>query len=110
MCGACVLAGKSILKTGAGMVKIIAPECNRQIIQSTLPEALLYSYEEMPKEREVQKALGWADAVVIGPGLGMSGVAHFLLEYCMVNGRVPMDAGCGRFKHGRGQPASCKAG
>lgn len=90
MCGACVLAGKSILKTGAGMVKIIAPECNRQIIQSTLPEALLYSYEEMPQEREVQKALCWADAVVIGPGLGMSGAARFLLEYCLVNGQVPM--------------------
>ncbi len=43
MCGACILAGSSAFKTGAGMVKIITPECNREILQSTLPEAMLYS-------------------------------------------------------------------
>lgn len=90
MCGACILAGKSILKTGAGMVKIIAPECNREIIQSTLPEAVLYSYREIPKEREVEKALAWADAAVIGPGLGTGANAQFLLEYCLIYGQVPM--------------------
>lgn len=90
MCGACILAGSSILRTGAGMVKIIAPECNREIIQRTLPEAMLYSYSGMPKEAEVKKALDWADAVVIGPGLGMGDAVRFLLQSVLAYGQIPM--------------------
>lgn len=90
MCGACILAGSSILRTGAGMVKIIAPECNREIIQRTLPEAMLYSYLGMPEEAEVKKALDWADTVVIGPGLGTGAEARFLLKSTLTCGQIPM--------------------
>lgn len=90
MCGACILAGSSILKTGAGMVKIIAPECNREIIQQTLPEAMLYSYSGMPEAAEVKKALDWADAVVIGPGLGTGDAAWLLLQSVLAYGQIPM--------------------
>lgn len=90
MCGACILCGSSILRTGAGMVKIVAPECNREIIQKTLPEAMLYSYRQFPEEAQLQKAFDWADVIVAGPGLGMSREAYFLVEYCLLSGKVPM--------------------
>ncbi|MCM1126786.1 MAG: NAD(P)H-hydrate dehydratase [Lachnospiraceae bacterium] len=90
MCGACILAGSSIFKAGAGMVKIITPQCNREILQSTLPEAMLYSYQEMPETRRIQESLEWADVAAIGPGMGTGKAAEFLLMYCLENSRIPM--------------------
>lgn len=90
MCGACILAGSSIFKAGAGMVKIITPECNREILQSTLPEAMLYSYQDMPEPEQLQKALDWADTAIIGPGLGTGKAPRFLLRYCLENSVIPM--------------------
>ena len=37
MAGAAVLSAKAAYKSGAGLVKIITPECNRSIIQCALP-------------------------------------------------------------------------
>lgn len=90
MCGACILAGSSIFKAGAGMVKIIAPECNREILQSSLPEAMLYSYEDMPKPDQLQKDLEWADVAVIGPGIGIGAAARFMTRYCLERSEIPM--------------------
>lgn len=63
MSGACILAAKAALRTGAGLVKILACEENRNIIQSSLPEAMFSSWEEVERE------ISWADTVVLGPGL-----------------------------------------
>ncbi len=90
MCGACILAGNSIFKTGAGMMKIITPECNREILQSTLPEAMLYSYSDMPEPEQLREALYWADIVAIGPGLGTGEAACFMVRYCLENCVIPM--------------------
>ena len=90
MCGACIVCGTSILRTGAGMVKIISQESNREIIQSTLPEAMLYSYSEIPDSAEVHKAMEWADVVVLGPGLGQKTDAYLLVKVCLENSSLPM--------------------
>ncbi len=90
MCGACILCGSSILRTGAGMVKIISPECNREIIQRTLPEAMLYSYDGLPQEEQLRLSLDWADVIVAGPGLGTGREASFLTAYILRSSNVPM--------------------
>ncbi len=41
MAGAAVLAAKSCIGMGAGMVKVVTPECNRVILQTAVPETLL---------------------------------------------------------------------
>lgn len=84
MCGAALLCGESILRTGAGMVKIITPACNREIIQKTLPEAMLYSYEEQPKLAVVEQAVQWADVIVAGPGMGTGNQADLLLSWLLL--------------------------
>ncbi len=80
MCGACILCGKGILRVGAGMLKIITPSCNREIIQQALPEAMLYTFDEMPEEEKMQQAFKWADVIVAGPGLGTGEASLFLIE------------------------------
>lgn len=90
MCGACILVGSSAFKAGAGMVKIITPECNREILQSTLPEAMLYSYGDMPETEQLREALEWADVAAVGPGLGMDDAARFMIRYCLENSVIPL--------------------
>lgn len=90
MSGACVLCGKAVLKAGAGMLKIITPACNREIVQQSLPEAMLYTFEEKPEEEELRKALSWADVVVAGPGMGTGEIAYRLIAFVLENSSHPM--------------------
>lgn len=90
MGGACILCGNSILRSGAGMVKVITPSCNRQIIQQSLPEAMLYTYEEIPDEAKVRQALKWCDVVVAGPGMGTDKNAYLLMKWILENQSYPM--------------------
>ncbi|MBE5853376.1 MAG: NAD(P)H-hydrate dehydratase [Lachnospiraceae bacterium] len=66
--GAALLAGKSILKTGAGMLKVLTPLCNKELLLSALPEAMFAASEHT----DMKEALTWCDQLVIGPGLGTS--------------------------------------
>lgn len=90
MCGAALLCGRSILRSGAGMVKIITPMENRRIIQQALPEAMLYTYEGMPDKDAVEQSLAWADVLVAGPGIGKGKAARYLLEIFLKQGKKPM--------------------
>lgn len=90
MAGACILCGSSILKTGAGMVKIITPSCNREIVQNAVPEAMLYTFDEAPDKKMVQKSLDWADVIVAGPGMGTDQNAYLLLKDILEEGREPV--------------------
>ncbi len=68
MAGAAILAARSAYRTGAGMVKVISPECNRVIIQIAIPEALYMPSES--SEEEWIKAFEWCDCIGIGSGIG----------------------------------------
>lgn len=83
MAGAAVLAAGGAYRAGAGMVKVITPSENREIIQSTVPEALFGTPEDL------EESLKWADVVVIGPGIGQSEVAVKCMEM-VVNSTLPL--------------------
>ncbi|MDE6185748.1 MAG: NAD(P)H-hydrate dehydratase, partial [Lachnospiraceae bacterium] len=90
MGGACILCGRSILKAGAGMVKIITCSCNREIMQNAVPEAMLYTFDEAPDKEQVQKSMDWADVVVAGPGMGTDQNAYLLIKYVLREGKNPI--------------------
>lgn len=90
MGGACILCGRSILKTGAGMVKIITPSCNREILQNAVPEAMLYTFDKEPDKEKLEKSLNWADVIVAGPGMGTKQSAYLLLKYILEVGTGPL--------------------
>lgn len=74
MAGAAVLAAEAALRSGAGLARVITPEANRTILQTSLPEAVLTLYEqEVP-------SLPPADGYVVGCGLGQSDEARQVLE------------------------------
>lgn len=79
MAGAAALAAKAAYRTGAGMVKVICAPENRTIVQGYVPE-VLYGFPE-----NLEASLDWADAVVIGPGLGKSEAAQRLLHMLLLD-------------------------
>ena len=84
MAGAAVLAAKAAYRMGAGMVKVITPEENRAILQTAVPEALFGT------QWELADGLEWADAVVIGPGIGRSQSASNNLRQVLKYGKKPL--------------------
>lgn len=110
MAGAAFLSAKASYLTGAGLVKILAPEENRIILQQLLPEAILATYEEgrsnwqspyadagehpqgpyeeMPKILET--SLSWASVVVAGPGLGTGAQAELAIQKVIECAEVPI--------------------
>jgi len=91
MAGAAILTGKGAYASGCGLVRILTPEENRVIIQTSLPEAILstYSINDLDEEA-VKSVIAWADAVLIGPGLGTNNVAERILKLVLDYAKVPV--------------------
>lgn len=71
MTGAALHAARSALAAGAGIVKLVAGTETLAAARASLPDVLTVASALGPElEPEVAEALEWADALVIGPGLG----------------------------------------
>lgn len=91
MCGAAYFAAKAAYVIGAGMVRIVTAEENRNSLMTNLPEALMTTYsEDTISNDELNTCLGWADVVMIGPGIGTSLLAKNLLHEVLKNAKVPL--------------------
>ncbi len=69
--GAAVLGAKSCLRSGVGLLTSCIPKCGYQIMQTTVPEAMVLTDEE-ENEFSGIKDLAKFNAIGIGPGVGMS--------------------------------------
>ncbi len=77
--GACFLCAKAAFRAGAGLVKIVTHENNRQTLQHDLPEAMFSFYKEEFKESLISDLLSF-DTIVTGPGLSQTPVAKALVK------------------------------
>lgn len=92
MAGAAYFAAKAAYCSGCGLVKILTPEQNRDVLLTRLPEALLETYGisgQSPEEllQKFHDAASWADAVLIGPGLGTGDEAALLVSAALSCGK-----------------------
>lgn len=89
MGGAAVLVAMGALRAGAGVVRVISPEGNRSSTQAAVPEAVFVARGS----EGVETALGRADAVVIGPALGLDEEASALVARAIAAGTpIVLDA------------------
>lgn len=91
MSGAAYLAAKAAYSSGCGLVRIFTVEENRAILQSQLPEAIITTYPSKKPDMELlTEALGWADTIVCGPGIGTSDAAARIVRTVLKNAAVPV--------------------
>jgi NAD(P)H-hydrate epimerase len=71
MAGAALHAVSAAFAAGAGLVRLAGREATVRAAQASLPDALtLVTGLDRELEPALREALEWADAVVLGPGLG----------------------------------------
>ncbi|MAN58619.1 MAG: bifunctional ADP-dependent NAD(P)H-hydrate dehydratase/NAD(P)H-hydrate epimerase [Flavobacteriaceae bacterium] len=66
--GAAVLSGRSAFKTGAGLVTLFVPKCGYNIVQTSLPEAMVVTDASETKITHI--SLGF-EPTAIGVGMGI---------------------------------------
>ena len=89
MAGAMVLAAKAALRSGIGLLRVLVAAENTQAVVTAAPSALISSWPE--DEAAVSSEItAWADAIVIGPGLGNSIEARTLLYRVLSTSRQPV--------------------
>ncbi len=90
MAGAAYFAAKAAYFCGAGLVKIITEECNRVILQTLLPEAVLYTYTEATPINEILEEVNSCTTAVLGPGLGKKEKQQKLVRAILENCTLPL--------------------
>lgn len=89
MAGAACFCTKAAYCMGSGLVRVFTPEANRIILQTKVPEAVLITYGESFEE-ELLLQLQWADAIVLGPGIGTDASASAITRLVIKNSNVPV--------------------
>lgn len=89
MPGAIVLACRAALRSGIGLVRALVAPANVSAILDAAPSALISEWPTSKKEISSEIS-GWADAIVIGPGLGRSDDTRELVEQILRDSRVPV--------------------
>lgn len=98
MAGAMALSTKAVFRGGAGMVRIISHENNRETLLSAVPEAMFDSWSSLINENgEINEDLmkqyfDWSTALLIGCGLSECRIAELLTEYVMKHYPKPVIA------------------
>lgn len=97
MSGAAFFAASAAYRIGAGLVRVLTTEDNREVLQKQLPEAVLTTYglsddggiSEKSIE-DVKEAVSWADVILIGPGLGQGKASATLVSYVITVCKCPL--------------------
>lgn len=92
--GAAVLAVKSCLRTGAGLVTSAVPSGIRDVLQISVPEAMVIADADSDFISRIPTNINDFKSVCIGPGLGNSHTTRESLMnlYDSYNGRLVIDA------------------
>ena len=90
MTGAAIHAARAALAAGAGLVKLVAGQETILAARASLPDVLtVESALGAELEPEAAEALEWADALVVGPGLGREPPRAAFLKGVLAHRPVP---------------------
>ncbi|MBK9256903.1 MAG: NAD(P)H-hydrate dehydratase [Saprospiraceae bacterium] len=87
--GAAVLASKACIRSGAGLVTAMVPECLNDILQVSIPEVMTITAGKNELVNMYHKALQY-DAVGVGPGIGTSAEVSHTLRAFLQNCQKPL--------------------
>jgi NAD(P)H-hydrate epimerase len=88
MAGAVILAARSALRSGIGMVRAVVHPANLPVVQGAVPAALAASWPT--SDDEARALMTWADGALLGPGLGDSPDSRTLVERLLAANERPV--------------------
>ncbi|HYK81537.1 MAG TPA: NAD(P)H-hydrate dehydratase [Gemmatimonadales bacterium] len=103
MTGAALHAARAALAAGAGLVKLVAAPETIAAARASLPDVLTVESALGPAlEPPAAEALEWADALVVGPGLGREPTRAAFLQAVLARRAIPtvLDADALTLFHG----------
>lgn len=89
MPGAVVLAARAALRSGIGLARLLVSRESIAAIVGAVPSALISEWPEsqLAISREIST---WANAIVIGPGLGKTAITRRLVEDVISDSNLPV--------------------
>jgi ADP-dependent NAD(P)H-hydrate dehydratase / NAD(P)H-hydrate epimerase len=88
MPGAAILAGRAALRSGIGLLRMVVHESNISAVANAIPFALLMPWGE--DGAKIKSDIGdWADALVLGPGMGTTSESRALIESVLNSSKKP---------------------
>ena len=89
MAGAAVMAAQAALRSGIGLLTVCTPECNRVILQTAVPEAMVIPCGEEVIDR-LPADLSRYSAIAVGPGLTANETTQRVQQRLMETAAVPL--------------------
>lgn len=89
MMGAAVLAARACLRSGIGLLKVYTPRCGYQILQTTVPEAMVLCDDDAEEFVAIPEVLDYT-AMAIGPGWKETDTALQVLTALLKTVKLPM--------------------
>lgn len=87
--GAAILASKSFLRSGAGLLTMVIPECGYDIIQTSTPEAMaITSGADEIHVKELDLSI--YKSIALGPGIGTSENVCETVNFVLKNSLKPL--------------------
>jgi hydroxyethylthiazole kinase-like uncharacterized protein yjeF len=87
MPGAAILAGRAALRSGIGLLRMVVHESNIPAVAHAIPSALIADWGN---DAALRTDVGdWADAIVIGPGMGNTAESRALIESILKSNKKP---------------------
>ena len=88
--GAAVLSAKACLRSGVGLLTCHIPKCGYDILQSTVPEAMVMTDFNSSFNTKVEDDLTKYEAIGIGPGIGTASETKIMLQQIFDAYRSPV--------------------
>jgi hydroxyethylthiazole kinase-like uncharacterized protein yjeF len=88
--GAAVLAAKACLRSGAGLLTCHVPRCGYDILQVSVPEAMLLTDFNSSFITKIEDDLSKYESIGIGPGIGTASETKMMLRDILDSYRNPV--------------------
>jgi ADP-dependent NAD(P)H-hydrate dehydratase / NAD(P)H-hydrate epimerase len=88
MAGAAILSGHGALRSGIGLVRVVAAPTNETAVHAAIPAALFSPWPSNPGD--ISKLVESTDVFAIGPGLGNSPKTRQLVERILLASDCPV--------------------
>jgi len=78
--GAAVLSARACLRSGTGLLSCHIPKCGYEILQNSLPEAMVMTDFNSSYNTKVEEDISEFDVIGIGPGIGTASETKILVR------------------------------